>query len=851
MTTFHLQSPLMRKLFALNSFLLIFLALITLCLITKRASAQEASIEEITIQLQSSGSTALVSGAPASSASVLRLVTNGKVKIKLKDQNGGDVPNFTLGVDSATTPAVTPDNATKVITATGRGTSKVTITTTSTPPVVQTFNVEVIPESNVRIVFEGTSEDRILGPGKALKIRARVTDANDNDLAGAQLQWDVADDAKRFVEIVPHGKEVTLIEAAGDPGTAIDRPSSFTIIAREVNSGRTNAVNVRTEDVSFKPLSITIEVLPESDVADIFGRRASKEFFVAEVSITNNIRGSDGVGSSILIFSQNLRAAVSYEGKFNGGKRAGAQVKPEIPKDQWIEITPGMDGHPNQSNCTRHPWLRRAYPYDTMVDTVNPREDRDLRSRALLFATSLSTVTSFVTAIAVPPSSSDLPLGLDKFKNLLIPGFERLFSDKRETHRQQILQKVLQPIEEVAFGQQLTKYVFFPKRTFTGVKRGYKTRISEICPESFQIEVALLKNGTKSIFQPSPTAVINVGGTVKDERGTPLGDVDVRLTDISTNTTVRSAKTNSAGAYTLDRVPAGSYRVEFSKPTNYTTQSQNLPNLNASQTLDIAMTRATFRLGGIVKKPGGAGIAGATVRATSGGGDTKTATTDSNGRYEFSSLTAGETYTVKPEMANFTFTQQTHALTADKTNLDFDGTQNTFSISGAVTEEGTGSAIPGVGVVVKKSDGTQVGTATTDNAGRYTITSLPPGVDYIVTFTKANYTFPVPQIQASASGDQTVNVKGTPASFSLSGIVRDSANNPLAGVTVTVTNADGTGTPQTATTNASGVYRISNLRAGKSYTVVMTKTGVTFPTVPSISNVTGDEIRDVKATAGP
>lgn len=812
-------------------------------LMQARAAAQNIEpVEEVTVQLSSSGDAAIVSGA---AGQALRIVEKGKIRLKLKDANGNDTTDFKLSVAPDPSPTVKVDDANKLITAEKTGPSKVMI---ESGGVRQSLSVEAVASSDVRISFEGDADDRIIGPGKAIKVKARVADKDGKALSGAQLQWDVADDSKPFVEIVPRGKEATLVEAASDAGAAQNRPASFTVIARDVNSGRSNALNVRTEDVSFRPLDVSIEVLPDGDVSDLFGSRAAKEFYVAEVSVTNNVRGGDGVGSSILIFSQNLRTAVSYEGKYNGDDLHGAE-EANMPKNRWINLTPGMDGHRNQSSCPKHPWLRRAFPYDTMVDTVNSREDRNLRSRALLYANSLSTLTSFVTSVAVPGSGSDLPLGLDKFQNLLIPGFQRLFSDKREAHRQQVLKKVLQPIEEVAFGQQLTKYVFFPKKSFKGVKRGYKTRISEICPDSFQIEIALLKNGTKSIFQPGPTEAINVTGRVTDpsSNNAPLADVKILLKDANGGV-VRESQTDGSGNYTLDRVPAGNYRLEFSK-ANFAASTETLTNLTSSKTISIPLSRAAYSLAGLVKSSTGTLLKGVTVNINAVPG--RSTTTNDAGRYNFDNLPAGERYEVTPALANFTFAPKSHTLTANKNDLDFTGTQNAFALSGKVTEEG-GAAIPGVGVTIKREDNNQqVGAPETTNAeGRYRFASLSPGVAYVVSFAKSNFNFPASQIPADASGDQERNATGTPANYNLSGVARDASNNPLADVTVNVVATDD-GTTLTATTKADGSYRVQNLKAGKSYFVTARKEGFKFTEVPPITNMSGDEFRPLNATPSP
>jgi hypothetical protein len=98
-----------------------------------------------------------------------------------------------------------------------------------------------------------------------------------------------------------------------------------------------------------------------------------------------------------------------------------------------------------------------------------------------------------VTAIAVPGPSSDLPLGLDKFRNLLIPSFERLFPSMREVQRQNIISMAMRPLEEVPFGSDITRVVFFPKKPIKGAIPSTEIRIAGISISDSCAEVAVVK----------------------------------------------------------------------------------------------------------------------------------------------------------------------------------------------------------------------------------------------------------------------------------------------------------------------------------------------------------------------
>ena len=86
------------------------------------------------------------------------------------------------------------------------------------------------------------------------------------------------------------------------------------------------------------------------------------------------------------------------------------------------------------------------------------------------------------------------------------------------------------------------------------------------------------------------------------------------------------------------------------------------------------------------------------------GSQTKSVDTGTDGRYSFSSLDAGGSYTVTPSLANYTFspTSQTfNALAANQT-ADFSATPNHHAIRGRV-KRANGTGIPGVAVALSGS----------------------------------------------------------------------------------------------------------------------------------------------------
>ncbi len=137
----------------------------------------------------------------------------------------------------------------------------------------------------------------------------------------------------------------------------------------------------------------------------------------------------------------------------------------------------------------------RPLTFEMMVNTVDRRDNRSTRSIVFKILEGIGMSTSFVTSIAVPSKGSDLPLGLEKYRNLFLPGIDKLFPSLKEQQRQNIVSQAMKEIEEIPFGSDVTRVIFIPKKSIRGLIRGHESRISEVCPFYFSIEVAIIQKG--------------------------------------------------------------------------------------------------------------------------------------------------------------------------------------------------------------------------------------------------------------------------------------------------------------------------------------------------------------------
>ncbi|GAA5351038.1 hypothetical protein SuUB23_18800 [Streptococcus uberis] len=314
-------------------------------------------------------------------------------------------------------------------------------------------------------------------------------------------------------------------------------------------------------------------------------------------------------------------------------------------------------------------------------------------------------------------------------------------------------------------------------------------------------------------------------------------------------------------------------------------------------TLDSGFVKETYSIGDFVWEDinkngiqdiGEPGIPGVTVSLTKPDGTTVSKTTDVNGFYQFSHLVDGETYTISfetpqgysPTISNVDSRDaidsdgSTVSVTingANITSIDSGFVKETYTIGDTVWEDSNKDGIqdagepgiPGVTVTLTTPDGTIVKT-TTDVNGHYEFTDLPNG-DYTVTFETPNGYTPT----RSNTGDDSLDSDGTRVTVTVAGSdnstvdsgfvketytigdtvwedtnkdgIQDAGEPGIPGVTVTLTNPDGT--TVTTTTDANGHYEFTDLPNGD-YTVTFeTPNGYT----PTTSN-TGDDSLDSDGT---
>ncbi|GMU21568.1 MAG: hypothetical protein AMXMBFR13_16610 [Phycisphaerae bacterium] len=137
-------------------------------------------------------------------------------------------------------------------------------------------------------------------------------------------------------------------------------------------------------------------------------------------------------------------------------------------------------------------------------------------------------------------------------------------------------------------------------------------------------------------------------------------------------------------------------------------------------------------------------------------------------------------------------------------------------------------------------------TVTTNGSGVYTISNVPVGT-YNITASQVGYTAQTQTNKTITSGQTTTvnfNLASGPTTGTISGIIRDTSNNPLSGALVETTTGG-----YSTTTAANGTYTLANVNPA-TYTVRASKTGYVTNQVGGI-NVLAGQITTANVNLAP
>ncbi|MBF4597475.1 carboxypeptidase regulatory-like domain-containing protein [Curtobacterium sp. VKM Ac-2889] len=242
----------------------------------------------------------------------------------------------------------------------------------------------------------------------------------------------------------------------------------------------------------------------------------------------------------------------------------------------------------------------------------------------------------------------------------------------------------------------------------------------------------------------SPEDTVSVIGTVVDEDGRPVSNLEVVITDPDSGDVLVDTTTNSDGVYTGSDLPADTdldVSVADEPPVTITTGDVDAAPAVPDEIDVPAAVVAT--VAGAVSLDGASVPAGAVVELVDGTGAVVASTeTDADGRYVFA--TAAGTYTVRTERPEPGATGATSntgvtAVAGERASSDLPFASAATAAEVTTDQPGTvvdtnGEPVPDVEVVAAPTD-TQSGdpvSVVTDDDGAFDLTGLEPTTEYVV-----------------------------------------------------------------------------------------------------------------------
>jgi Tol biopolymer transport system component len=281
------------------------------------------------------------------------------------------------------------------------------------------------------------------------------------------------------------------------------------------------------------------------------------------------------------------------------------------------------------------------------------------------------------------------------------------------------------------------------------------------------------------------------------------------------------------------------YSVNIDGSNSFKITNNNFDCLAPSWAPTSSAPVPTSTISGRVLDAGATAISGATLTLI-GPTLNRTVQSDASGGYAFAGLPAGN-YSISISKAGYGFTP----TTVNFNNLTMDQTANfaafvAFSISGQVT--GLNGNILSVNLT-----GSQTRSVQTQPDGNYLLDLVPAGGNYTVAINSqiwniapSSYTF------NNLSSNQIANFNAVAATYTISGRITR-LGNPLSGVTVAIENGSGF-TPPTTTTDSSGQYSFTNVRAGGNYMIRPSAANYSFdPQTGGFTQLDGNKTADFVA----
>jgi large repetitive protein len=336
-------------------------------------------------------------------------------------------------------------------------------------------------------------------------------------------------------------------------------------------------------------------------------------------------------------------------------------------------------------------------------------------------------------------------------------------------------------------------------------------------------------------FALSPTPGV-IKGVVRD-RGTnqPLQGVSViaRLLS-SSGPIIATTLTNGSGEYVFSSLSPNSYTLVASRSGYGSDSASTVVVANQTSLVDILlMSDPAIVTGNVTDELTGETLSNVVLRLfTSTGVLLASVMTDTNGDYTFNGLMPGRYRLIAVDPRYQREELSFDAVSNEVSTIDFSLNRIFGNLRGQITDAETGGALVGSLVIVFRSTDTDpIARALTDAEGNYFVPSLPPDT-YNVVATAINYARNARGATILADATTVTNIALIPDPATISGTVQSQGGIPIPDATIKIISLNGV-VAGTVSTDAAGLYQVSNLAAG-TYTLVASAPGYSNSNAGSI-----------------
>lgn len=284
------------------------------------------------------------------------------------------------------------------------------------------------------------------------------------------------------------------------------------------------------------------------------------------------------------------------------------------------------------------------------------------------------------------------------------------------------------------------------------------------------------------------------------------------------NVRIATAATDANGQYSIGSLPSGVSLSVSIAAANFQLQSVGiLLEPGMVRVLHAVLQPSPASVSGTVSGAGGLPVAGAVVTVLDRNSNVLAETVSgANGQYTVNSLAPGVPYIIRAAAPGFeTSLASLQAAPGEAAILNFTLQPSPGSISGAVTEEGTGLPLAGISVQVYDSRDLTVDTVLTDANGQFSIPSLSAD-SYTLLFSSSAFAARTIGATVRPGENTVVNVQLVRLTGSLEGSVRTTGGQPIVSANLSVID-NGTIVAR-AVTDTGGRFMMPGLFP-KSYTV--------------------------------